>query len=318
MARLVAGGSAAPRAEPSATELIGAALRLSDRILVLGAGGWFGSTLLDLLARVVPASRVLAVASSVRQHDVAGVRWELQQFDRATVAAFTPTVVVNFAALTRERVAIDGVEIFTATNRDLTAKFLQAAGLPSVRAALTVSSGAAVAQPDHPYGRLKAEEETAALGLVTKSRAVVVARAYSLSGPFVRRPHDYAFSDFVLQAKTGTIHIHATRPVYRRYIDVGEYLAVSLWHALDEWSGTIESGGELVEIGELARLVAGAANPPAQVVRPALISDEPAAYASDGASWAAACARTGFSAMSLATQISSSFSPSDPRISRPQ
>lgn len=264
----------------------------TDRVLVLGATGWFGQTLLSMLD---PSQVVLLVSSSTRDRYVA--------WDAALVRGFKPTVVANFAFLTRERVESDGEEQFTSVNAQLTEQFLLAAALPSVRAALTVSSGAAVSEPLSPYGRMKLAEESAALELVTPDRAVVVGRAYSVSGGYVRRPHDYAFSNLILQAAKGQVQVVADRPVLRRYVSVDDFLTVCLGRAVSGWSGVIDSGGELVEMGNLAERIVRVVNPSASVTRASQSSSKPSVYASDDGTWRAACTALGFLPADLESQI---------------
>lgn len=277
------------------------------RILILGAGGWFGSTLLHELAGVAdsPDTRVMALASQSRDHLVAGRHWSLGTWDTDAIAKFAPTVVANFAYLTRERFDAENPDEYIAANTALQAQFLLAAQLPEVRIALTVSSGAAVALRDeaNPYGRMKAEEEEQALALATSQRSIVVARAWSVSGPFVRRPHAYAFSDLILQARSGQIRIAADRPVYRRYVDVGDYLNVCLTRGLQAWSGVIDSGGPMVEMLELAEQTRNVVNPAATIDRPPMRTAEPAIYASDDRSWQLACEATSSTPKGLPEQI---------------
>lgn len=299
--------SGLPFAE-SCRGLLAPALRSDDRVLVLGAGGWFGSTSLAMLDGVVPQSRVLALASEPRDQLVAGVPWRLQTWDAALAGSFAPTVVLNFAFLTRGFAATLPAEQYRATNARLTARFLEAARLPTVRTALTVSSGAAVTEPEHAYGRMKLAEEAEALALVTPGRSVVVARAYSVSGPFARHPREYAFSSFVEQAMHGRIAVMADRPTFRRYCDVGQYLAVSIRRALDGWSGVIESGGELVEMGELAQLVADACPHPVAVTRAEQVSEAPSVYASDDSDWREHCAALALEPATLAAQVTAAVS----------
>jgi len=260
-------------------------VRRDDRVLILGASGWFGRTFLPLLDRQIPA---MACASAIRDHYVT---WDDDQ-----VQDFNPTVVANFAFLTRDRISEVGVERFIEINSALTKNFITAAQLPSVRALLTVSSGAAVAFPldmqTNPYGVLKKREEDAALELVTERRSVVVARAWSVSGPDVRTPRKYAFSDLLLQAKSGVIQVNAGQPVFRRYVGVDDFLEVSMARLLSGWSGTIDSGGELIEVGELAERVRSIVNPQASISRVEQTSTEPSIYASDDVSWREACGET--------------------------
>ena len=267
-----------------------------DRVLVLGASGWFGLTFLRLLDPDIP---VLALASSTRDR--------FETWDEQRVQEFAPTAVANFAFRTPEFAEREGIERFIQANESLTEQFLDAAQLPSVRAILTVSSGAAVAfaleMAENPYGVLKKREEDAALALATESRSVVIARAWSVSGPDVRRPSDYAFSGFILQAQSGRIDIAAQQPVFRRYVSVEDLLTVCMTRLLDGWTGTIDSGGELIEMGELAARVAAQVNLGSIIERAEMALTEPLIYASDNVSWMEACGRIGFVPLDLDEQI---------------
>lgn len=268
----------------------------TDRFLVLGASGWFGQTFLRL---VHPQAQILATSSTKRG--------EFATWSAESIRDYKPTVVVNFAFLTSEKVKTEGIEAFIAVNELLTEQFLEASRFPTVRAALTVSSGAAVAFPldmaTNPYGVLKKLEEDAALKLVTEQRCVVVARAWSVSGPDVRIPRKYAFSDLVLQAKSGAIQVNASQPVFRRYVGVDDFLEVSMARLLSGWSGTIDSGGELVEVGELAERVRSIVNPQASISRVEQTSTEPSIYASDDVSWREACGESGINPSEIDEQI---------------
>lgn len=185
----------------------------------------------------------------------------------------------------------------------LTRQFITAASLESITSVVTISSGAALREPLDSYGSLKLEEENQARLLAKTGRAVVVGRAWSMSGPFVTRPRAYAISDFVLQARSGTMTITADHLVYRRYSAVSHFLLVCLRHATAGSSRTIDSGGELVEMGELAERVSRVVNPAATVVRSALSGVVPSRYASDGVSWQSACVDLGLEPANLEEQI---------------
>lgn len=267
-------------------------LQPTDRIAVLGARGWLGRTLVALLPTDL---QVLRTASS---EDVSHCTWSWE-----SVQEFAPTVVANFAFLTRERVSTEGIEAFTQINSRLLEEFERTADLPSVRAVLTVSSGAAVTEPDQPYGALKVREEQMAANLASAVRSSVILRAYSVSGPYVRRPHDYAFSDFILQTHKGRVSIAADHLVFRRYVSAADALAVAGTSALTGWSGTIDTGGELVEMGELAQRVVSIVNPQATIERPAVDHSRVQTYASDDVSWVQACERLGYVPIDLDEQI---------------
>ncbi len=278
--------------------MIGVSLTPRDRVLVLGASGWFGRTFLGLLD---PQITLMACAGSTRGRYVA--------WDAHAVQDFSPTVVVNFAFLTRDRISTVGIEQYMNVNSCLTNTFINTAQLPSVRAALTVSSGAAVASTDdvaaNPYGALKKHEEDLTLELISESRAMVVARAWSISGPDVQKPHNYAFSDMILQAAAGHILVSSEQPTFRRYVSVRDYLSVCFDSLLRGASGVIDSGGQLIEMGELATRIATVVNLNARVDRVAQVSSAPSVYASDNVTWMKACASAGLRTSTLDEQIRS-------------
>jgi nucleoside-diphosphate-sugar epimerase len=232
-------------------------------VLVLGAGGWFGSTFLDLLAQSAGETALLALTGRPRRLTAGRQTWDLGGWDWETIERFAPTLVVNCAFLTRERVEQIGYERYVAENTELTSRFLRTLSLPSIRAAVTVSSGAAVESlpdiPDielNPYGHLKRKEEILPRDAAAEHGvALALCRAWSVSGLLVQRPRDYAFSDLILQATEGRIRIRAPHEVWRRYAGVDDLLAVCASLAVDGWTGEVDSGGELVEIGELTERV---------------------------------------------------------------
>lgn len=263
-----------------------------SRIAILGAGGWFGRTARALLDQSVP---LLLTGSRERPG--------IQLWDEQTLREFAPSLILNFAFLTRERESDMGTSAYQRANETLTQQFLRSIELPSVVSAVTISSGAAITEPESTYGRLKRAEEEASLALADSTRAVLVGRAYSVSGPFVRRPQDYAFSDLIEQALRGDITVRAERPTFRRYICVRDYIEVCMRTALCGDSGVIESGGALVEMRELAATVAATLNPDARINFEPYVSDESASYASDNSSWMRACADLGVIEMDLEAQI---------------
>ena len=287
--------------------LVADALAADERVLVLGATGWLGSTMLALLDGH-PAT-VLPVASRARTHVVGDRGWDVRAWDDDAIAAFAPTTVLNFAFLTREKEQALGTEGYASALAALNARLVATASAPSVRAVLTVSSGAAVHLPEGPdlpigpYGQAKREEERLALGLVTAERSVVVARAWSLSGVLVQRPHDYAFSDLVLQARTGRIAVSAPGEVWRRYVGADDYLAVAVAGLLAGRSGVVDSGGPEVELRDLAARIADRYPGPRPTVEASAPSGPVRRYASDDATWTRACAAAGFVPAGLDEQI---------------
>ena len=281
----------------------------NDRILVTGASGWLGRTALDLLAPL--GLPTLALASRARTIRVGECEIGCRAWDDRAVAAFAPTVVLDCAFLTRDRVADMPLGEYVAANRALTERLLYATRLPGVRLALMVSSGAAVHPhdaldgpiQDNPYGYLKREAEHRLAQAAAESGVVpVVVRAWSISGAHVQKPQGYALGSMIRDADAGAIRITARRPVFRRYVLAEELLAVGIAEG-GAGPATIDSGGELVEMAELAARIAAVVRPDAVISRDEVDTRDPDRYHSDGQDWERRCQRWDLASAPLDRQI---------------
>ncbi|WP_298227287.1 NAD(P)-dependent oxidoreductase [Gryllotalpicola sp.] len=293
----------------NARALVAATIAPEDRILVTGAGGWFGLTTLDLLNGT--GASVLGLTSNGRDLEIGGESIPTSTWDDELVRAFRPTHVLDFAFLTRDRVADLPLDEYVDTNRKLMAQMLVAAALPDTRSIVTISSGAAVYPDDalrhplqdNPYGFLKRETEEALTALVSDgARNAVMLRAWGVSGAYNRIPRKYALGDMILQAPSGRIDIRAANQVWRRYSLADEQIAVALAIA-GRRTAVIDSGGALVEVGQLAEAVRAVVNPDAAIFRPAAATGPDDRYHTDDVLWQAACREAGLDAEPLEDQI---------------
>jgi len=281
----------------------------NDRVLVTGASGWLGRTALDLIAPL--SLPTLALASRARTIRVGDCEIGCRTWDDREVADFAPTVVLDCAFLTRGRVAYMPLGEYVAANRTMTGRLVYATQLPSVRLALTVSSGAAVYPhdahdgpiEDNPYGYLKREAEYRLAEAAAESGAVpVVARAWSISGAHVQEPQGYALGSMIRDADAGAIRILARCPVFRRYVLAEELLALGIAEG-GVGPATIDSGGELVEMAELAARIAAVVRPDTVITRGEVDPRDPDRYHSDGQDWEMRCQRFGLTSEALDRQI---------------
>jgi nucleoside-diphosphate-sugar epimerase len=225
-----------------------------ERILVLGASGWFGQTFLNMIDKSVPT---LVIGSSKKD--------KCQVWDPNTIKDFQPTLVANFAFLPRHKLSNYSRDDYISINMELIERMRFASQLEKVKAVVSISSGASqnVKAQDginsqDIYGALKKYEESVVLSCQTSNRSTVILRTYSVSGPFVRDIDHYAFSSFVQQSLVRKeIQLLSNGLVFRRYVSVGDLLAIGFARAVQGWSGLIESGGQLIELSELSRLIAG-------------------------------------------------------------
>lgn len=293
----------------SARALVAASVAPEDRVLVTGAGGWFGLTALDLLSGT--GASILGLTSNGRDLEVGGASVATSTWDEELVRVFRPTHVLDFAFLTRDRVADLPLDEYVDTNRRLIARMLVAAALPDTRSIVTISSGAAVYPDDalrhpledNPYGFLKRETEEALTELVSDgARNAVMFRAWGVSGAYNRVPRNYALGDMILQAPGGRIDIRSAGQVWRRYSLADEQIAVALAVA-GRRTAVIDSGGVLVEVGQLAEAVRAVVNPDAAISRPAVAAGPGDNYHTDDVLWSAACQEVGLETTLLEEQI---------------
>jgi hypothetical protein len=296
---------------PEAVELFRSSLPSRDRVLILGASGWFGRTALALLGE--RARNWLLIASNTRVIEVGRVSFSLNAWNERLIEEFEPTVVLDFAFLTKDAIPRLGMSAYEEQLNLLGRRLFRIAEMPSVERILTVSSGAARHQleaPDNdPYGDKKREIETRLREFARRGLQVGVARAWSVSGGFVTKPQNYAFSDFALRAlETGVIVVESRQKIYRRYCAAEDLLALTMAHTSTDAFYDLDSGGELVELAELANLVARQV-PEAQVrFAHSSRSDAGASrYHSTGDQWDRVVATLDYRALSLEEQIENVF-----------
>lgn len=290
----------------------------SERFAVTGATGWFGRTALDLLDELLgddAAGRVTAYASTARE--VATRRGRLvhvRPLAELPRQSPGPTHLLHFAFLTRDQVRTQGPEAYVHRNVAITMTVLEAIARARP-AGLVLTSSGAVYGPDrtpttdlaaNPYGALKHLDElalTAAVGAVGGTAAV--ARVFSVGGAGITKPELYALGSLISMAQRGgPLQVLATCPVVRSYAAVDEVVALSLWSVLRGQPVVFDSGGDAVEVEDLARVVAHAHGLPASAVQrrfdPAAPEDR---YVGDPTVWTSLAASAGLSPRPLSALV---------------
>jgi hypothetical protein len=237
---------------------------------------------------------LLATGSKDQQIEIDGQSQALQAQDLEIIAAFKPTVVIDSAFVTRERLPILGHKTYTETNQKLIDQSLLIAALPSVRKYIGFSSGAtkhlaghtSFSLEENPYAAQKRIYESKISEIATNLQSdISVARVWSVTGSYCTKPQTFAFTDLIAQAKLGLIEIKAKHFVYRRYCALEDVLALAMVPKTPGSVSIFDTGGGLIELGELAKIVVELLNPNAEIRRkvdPGLASDN---YHSDGKGW---------------------------------
>jgi nucleoside-diphosphate-sugar epimerase len=236
---------------------------------------------------------LLALGSENKTLMLDGVEVTVYKQSMQTIRDFRPTIVIDAAFLTRDKLEALGQRKFITINQGLISDSLEMACLPSVRKYVGFSSGATVnlagqasfALHDNPYAALKREYEDGISKLSAATKGIVsVARVWSVTGSHLTKPDLFAFSNLISQARSGRIVIKAKNLVFRRFCTIDEVLSVALADSGNH-SPIFDTGGDLIEIGELAEIVRQEVNPKAAIVRELREGTEPDNYYSDSKVW---------------------------------
>lgn len=137
-------------------------------------------------------------------------------------------------------------------------------------------------------------------------RRAVIARIFSLSGPHINKFETYALASFILDALRGQpVVVRASTPVVRSYVAIRELMSLVFSALLAEDGNHVlrfDSGGEPLELGEVARLVADTLGP-VSVDRKPIQNGRPNHYFGDGERYRALLLEHGIDHVDLSTQV---------------
>ncbi len=251
-------------------------------IVVTGATGWVGRTVIDQLQRELPKDsvqrRLRIFSSQAGNLPLAhGPGVPLQPLaDLPGLAEREPiSALIHCAFLTPDRLADLSPKTFADTNRDISDQVCAALRLNPGSRVVTFSSGAAGLMegvgPSPPpatalYGELKLEEERRLSALAT----TLVLRIYALTGRHIRHPRRYALGDFLHHALAGKpIAIQSKRPVIRGYGHADAIAGLAIRWVLSPRSAPsnpIATVSHTLELVELAETIAKIYGQPAPMV----------------------------------------------------
>lgn len=301
--------------------LVRSLLSGQERFAVTGASGWLGQTALELLARALGPTRfresVTGFASANRVVTLRdGMMVHLRPLEELPRVTPAPTHLLHFAFLTRDRLAELGLPAFVLANLAITATVVGAIEAHRPLGVFTTSSGAVYASDGsfvtdvkaNPYGALKYIEELAVRRAAADAGGrSIVTRIFSLGGAYMTKPQLYALGDLVLQALAGgPIKIRASGRIERSYCAATDVVTLGLCCLLRDSCDDLQfdSGGEVIEVGQLAQRVRSVLGlPDIGIERP---GDREAAddrYVGDGSRMLSVASHYGVTLQSLDEQV---------------
>ena len=245
----------------------------SSKVLITGATGWLGR---ETVARILEGK-----LGGISKNDLLLASSNGRDLELDSLGVFPTNALAEFSDI-KSKVAIDGLVHLAFITKDKTAEYsfsdYVAKNIELISAAckiierekpkwvVVVSSGAIIDRSTmeiennvlrNPYGFCKRIEEALISESARKVGAnIVIGRLWGGSGLYMPVKRAYAISDFIESAKEkNAISINSGGEVIRRYCDAGDFMEVLVRAARKGGTTTLDSGGSIIEVGELAKLI---------------------------------------------------------------
>ena len=245
----------------------------TSKVLVTGATGWLGR---ETVARVIEGkfegitkSDLLLASSNGRdlELDSLGV-YPTVALENLSHRESTNSIegLVHLAFITKDKTTQYSFSEYVAKNIELISAACEIIERDKPKWVVVVSSGAIIDRATleiennvvrNPYGFCKRIEEALIAESARKVGAnIVIGRLWGGTGLYMPVKRAYAISDFIESAKEkNAISVNSGGDVIRRYCDAGDFMEVLIRAALKGETTTIDSGGSIIEVGELAKLI---------------------------------------------------------------
>ena len=255
-------------------------------IVVHGATGWMGQSAIKAIrlrfanetCRVVLLGSKKRVVSSPLLGDLEIL--DVKSFLDLTDKYLNPDIFLQFGFKTRDYDTVLGGQEYLRVNTSILNQCDEIINLLKPKSIGVISSGVVSRHFDDPiqypldnYTKLKIlEEERAIRNGDAIGATVAIIRLWGSSGELMTEPLKYAIGDLIHQALyDSVIKISSNRLVYRRYCDSVELMQILIRILLSRQTRIIESGGEIIEMGELATTVNDVLSKGRAIYRPRLM-----------------------------------------------
>lgn len=285
------------------------------QIVVSGASGWLGRATISACNQYLNQNYNLSLFAS-HERDIHikglgnfGVR-ELT-YDFSQIVKF-PELYVHLPFKTKDFQQSMSAESYIYLNRSLISQGVSFITNQKPRSVIIVSSGVVSRNiisngliDNDLYTALKIEEENLFREACdTVGANLVVMRLWGASGSEMTQPFKYAIGDLIKQALTSNeIKIYSSKLVYRRYVDAMQAMAVCVLAALAKKNIVFESGGTVMELDALARIIKEELNQTSSIFRTTVLGQIPDFYFSTDTTFETLASEFGIELMSIAEQV---------------
>jgi len=245
----------------------------SSKVLISGATGWLGT---ESVARVLEGKFEGVTEQNLLLCSSDGRNLKLDSSNTLPTLKLQSLSgdqgvknldgLVHLAFLTKDKSADYSFSDYVAKNIALISAACEIIERDKPKWVVVVSSGAIIDRDSlevennvarNPYGFCKRIEEVLLSDAAHKVGAnIVIGRLWGGTGLHMPIKRAYAISDFIETFKeSGAIRITSGGDVMRRYCDAGDFMEVLIKSAIRGDNTTIDSGGPIIELGDLAELL---------------------------------------------------------------
>ena len=241
--------------------------KIIKRVLITGASGWISKAAANLVTTKMGYSPEEVILISRRSEKVSIGNLIFQTYSWNDVNDFKDLDLEYFlplAFITREQIEEYSTPNFVQANNLLIEEHSRLIEKYRPLNVVNISSGAAedlsMSYPNDEkniYGYLKRVEELKIREACSNANSnLLIARLWNCSGFGITKVHTFALGSFILSALQGRdISIVSKNLVFRRYVDITELLFLCLQAVKRKEYQFLQSGGEIVELRDLAKKV---------------------------------------------------------------
>jgi nucleoside-diphosphate-sugar epimerase len=263
------------------------------RIVINGARGWLGQASLNAIYEKFPLITESELTLLGREACTLKLNKRTHKISQIGKSGFheETDIFIQLAFKTRDYIYKLGDVEYRRVNKELIQKSLLEVKRAKPKKVVLISSGVVTKYLESnfqtytdAYTELKLLEEKmfqeVCLEIGAKLRII---RLWGATGYEMTEPLKYAIGDIIRQALTDKrILINSGNCIYRRYIDAFQLMTLAIMAEFKDDSEIFDSGGTIVEIGELAKSVCQELNIKEVIIRPIVHEALPDIYIPTG------------------------------------
>lgn len=284
------------------------------KVIITGATGWLGRASLQAIKKVMPEVKpqdLILYASRARSHsDPSFGVVNVQELASSEVITKKVDLFISLALKTRDYSMKMDEEEYLESNKALIKKNLELMKSVNPQKIILISSGVVSKYLEEngtldPYTEVKILEEKLFNEFAQQTNSqLVILRLWGATGALMTEPLKYAIGNLMHQAETtNQIIINSNTEVFRRYTDATQIFEVLIRAIQIGYSGTLNSGGVIVEIEVLAQRISDYYGKSIEIVRNLESGGEPDFYVPTDSEFDELAKCVGVSLLNLEDQI---------------